>query len=90
MTTTSYLTYLDAIAVRTSLAEFAFGARVLGGRHHLHGLRDLLNVGDGLQTYLDLFERGHGTGVLLLDGGAGAAETGEKTKMKTLQPNGRH
>lgn len=63
--------YLNPFAVRTSLTQFAFGAGVLGGGHHLHRLCDFLNVRHGLQTHRDLFKSGHGS-ILLLNGGGGA------------------
>lgn len=73
--------YLDAFAVRTGLTQFAFGPRVLGGRHHLHGLRDLLDVRHGLQAHRDLFQRGHVT-VLLLSGGGALPDERKKKRAR--------
>lgn len=64
------MTNQDTFAVRTGLTQITFGARVLGRRHHFHGLRDFLNVLDGLQTHGNVLERGHGTVLLLRGGGA--------------------
>lgn len=50
---------LGAEANRTGLLQVALGAGVLGRRDHLHGLRDLLDVLDGLEAHRDVLKGGH-------------------------------
>ena len=58
---------LGPFAVRLGRPEIPLSPGVLGGRHHLHGLGDLLNVFDRLQPKGDDLQGGHAT-LLLLEG----------------------
>lgn len=57
--------YLSTLSVRTGLTKFSFSPAVLGRRHHLHGLGDLLDVLDRLETHRDGLEGSHPTHLLL-------------------------
>ena len=61
-----YETDLGADAVRAGRLQLALSTRVLGRRHHLHRLGDLLDVFDGAQTHRDGLEGGHCPLLLLL------------------------
>lgn len=62
---------LRGLAVLAGLVHGSLGTVQLGGGHDLHGLGDLLDVADRLQTALDLTQGSVGSGIW---GGAIAAE----------------
>lgn len=50
--------------VRSGLLQITLSTGILGGGHHLHGLGDLLDVLDRLQTDRNGLQRGHATVLL--------------------------
>ena len=70
--------------------QISLSPGVLGCRHHLHGLGDLLDVLDGLQTKSDDLQGGHAT-LLRLEHGRALCHTGKKTnnRVKISSPIGK-
>ena len=56
---------LSSKSVRLGCPQIPLSPGVLGSRYHLHGLGDLLNVFDRLQTQCNDLEGGHATLLLL-------------------------
>lgn len=67
--------YLGTLAVRTGLSQVSLGSRVLGSRHHLHRLCDLLDVLHRLESHRDSLEGGHTPGLLVATETNGSTHT---------------
>lgn len=72
---------LGGLAVLAGLVHGSLGTVQLGGGNDLHGLGDLLDVANRLQTVLDLAQGGIGRGIL---GGAVKAEQSESDALSTV------